>query len=65
MFRDVGFPRGSDGKESACNARDPHFDSWIRKFPWRREWLSTPVLLPGEFHGLKLATVHRVAESQK
>ena len=19
--------------------------------PWRREWLSTPVLLPGKFHG--------------
>ena len=19
--------------------------------PWRREWLSTPVFLPGEFHG--------------
>ena len=24
---------------------------WVRKIPWRREWLSTPVLLPGEFHG--------------
>ena len=20
-------------------------------FPWRREWLPTPVLWPGEFHG--------------
>ena len=25
-------------------------DSWVRKIPWRREWLSTPVFLPGEFH---------------
>ena len=23
----------------------------VRKIPWRREWLPTPVLLPGEFHG--------------
>ena len=22
-----------------------------RKIPWRREWLLTPVFLPGEFHG--------------
>ena len=21
--------------------------------PWRREWLPTPVLLPGKFHGLR------------
>ena len=21
------------------------------KIPWRREWLPTPVLLPGKFHG--------------
>ena len=21
------------------------------KMPWRREWLPTPVFLPGEFHG--------------
>ena len=27
------------------------FDSWVRKIPWRREWLSTPVFLHGEFHG--------------
>ena len=23
----------------------------VRKNPWRREWLQTPVFLPGEFHG--------------
>ena len=27
------------------------FDPWVRKIPWRREWLPTPVFLPGEFHG--------------
>jgi len=25
--------------------------AWIRKILWRREWLPTPVFLPGEFHG--------------
>ena len=24
---------------------------WVGKIPWRREWLPTPVNLPGEFHG--------------
>ena len=27
------------------------FSPWVRKTPWRREWLPTPVFLPGEFHG--------------
>ena len=31
--------------------RRPGFDPWVRKIPWRREQLPTPVLLPGEFHG--------------
>ena len=29
----------------------PGFNPWVRKILWRREWRSTPVLLPGEFHG--------------
>jgi len=24
------------------------FDLWVRKIPWRRAWLPTPVFLPGE-----------------
>ena len=48
----VGFPGGSDGKESACSAGDlPGFNSWVGKMPWRRECLPTPVFLPGEFQG--------------
>ena len=27
------------------------FDPWVGKIPWRREWLPTPVFLPGKFHG--------------
>ena len=41
----MGFPGDSDSKESAC------FDFWVRKSPWRRERLPTPVFLPQEFHG--------------
>ena len=49
----LGFPDGSDGKESACNAG---FDllsliSGLERFPWRREWLPIPVVLPGISHG--------------
>ena len=45
------FPGNSDGKASACNAGDPGSIPGSRKIPWRREWLPTPVFLPGEFHG--------------
>ena len=26
-------------------------ETWVRKIPWRRAWLSTPLFLPGESHG--------------
>ena len=29
----------------------PGFHPRVKKIPWRREWLPTPVFLPGEFHG--------------
>ena len=50
----LGFPGGSDGKESACTLQHgrPRFDPWVGKMPWRRERLPTPVFWPGEFHGL-------------
>ena len=41
----VGFPGGSDGKDSPA-VQDP----WIRKIPWRRKWQSTPEILSREFH---------------
>ena len=31
--------------------RRHRFDPWVGKTPWRREWYSTPIFLPGEFHG--------------
>ena len=41
----LGFPCGSAGKESACNAGDLGFDTWVGKIRWRRERLPTPVFL--------------------
>ena len=31
--------------------QETRFDPWVRKIPWKREWLPTPVFLPGDFHG--------------
>ena len=47
----MGFPGGSDGEESFCNAGDMGSIPGLGRFPWRREQLLTPVLWPGEFHG--------------
>ena len=27
------------------------FNPWVGKMPWRRKWQTTPVFLPGKFHG--------------
>ena len=43
----MGFPGGSDGKES-CIARDLYLIPGFGKFPWKRAWQPTPVFLPGE-----------------
>ena len=41
---------GSDGIESACSAGDLDLIPGSGRFSWRREWLPTPVFLPGESH---------------
>ena len=57
-----GFPGGSVGKESTCNAGDclqhsrPGLDPWIRKIPWRRKWQPITVFLPGKSHGQRRLT---------
>ena len=38
------------GKESTCQCKRPRLDPWVRKIPWRREWLPTPVFVPGNSH---------------
>ena len=43
---------GSVGKESsACNAGEAGSISGLGRFPWRRAWQPTPLLLPGESYG--------------
>ena len=42
------------------HTRTPVFSPWLGKIPWRRETLPTPVLWPGESHGL----VRGVTKSQ-
>ena len=38
--------------EVACRrCRRLRFNPWIRKLSWKRNWLPTPVLLPGKSHG--------------
>ena len=47
----IGLPWWPRQWRISLQSRRPGFDPWIGKIPWRREWLSTPVLLPGESHG--------------
>ena len=54
----IGFPGDSDGKESACNAGDLGFDPYVEKIPWRREWLTTLVFLPGKSQGQRSLQVY-------
>ena len=47
------FPRWLK-KESACQCRRCkrcRFDPWVGKILWSRKWQTTPVFLPGKFHG--------------
>ena len=43
-------PGGSDSKKICLWCRRPGFDPWVGKISWRREWLFTPVCLPGKSH---------------
>ena len=29
------------------------FSPWVRKISWNRKWQSTPLFLPGKFHGCR------------
>ena len=48
----LGFPCGSAGEESACNAGDLDSIPSLGRSPGEGKRLPTPVFLPGEFHGL-------------
>ena len=50
----LGFPGGTSVKEPTCQCRRHKklgFDPCVWKIPWKREWLPTPVFLPGGYHG--------------
>ena len=52
MVKNLPAKKKKEKKKRIClQCRRPRFDPWVRKIPWRREWLPTPVSLPGEFHG--------------
>ena len=46
----MGFPGGSDSKESACNAGDLGSIPGLGRSP-EKEMATHPVFLPGESHG--------------
>ena len=39
------------------------FDPWVRKIPWRRERLPTPIFWPGEFLGLYSPWGHKESDT--
>ena len=47
----MGFPSGSEDKESACNAGDLGSVPGLRGSPGGEHGKDTPVSLPGEFQG--------------
>ena len=51
VFSIVGLPWWLRKSSIHLQCRRPGFDPWGGKILWRREWLPTPVVRPGEFHG--------------
>ena len=54
LYPTHGLPRWHQGKELTCQCRRHkrcRYDPWVRKIPWRREWLPISVFLPRESHG--------------
>ena len=45
LLHQLDFPGSSAGKRIHLQCRRPQFNSWVRKIPWRRDWLPTPVFL--------------------
>ena len=50
----MGFLSSESGEESTSQSRRckrHRLNPWVGKIPWNRKWQSTPVFLPGRFHG--------------
>ena len=41
----IGLPWWLRWQRVCLQCKRPRFDAWVRKIPWRREWLPTPVIL--------------------
>ena len=46
-----GLPCWRGWSRICLQCRRPGLNLWVRKIPWRREWLPTPVFLPGRSNG--------------
>ena len=64
VAKDGGFPGGSDGKESACNARNPGAILGLRN-PMEEAMQPTTVLFPGESHGQRSLAGYSPQGSQR
>ena len=62
-FRELGFPGGSVGKESACNAKDLGLIPVLGRSPGEGKVLPTPEFWHGEFHGLYSPQGRRVGHN--
>ena len=50
-MKDFGLPWWLKRWRICLQCRRPRFDPWVGKIHWRRDLLTTPVFLPGEFRG--------------
>ena len=51
VMHHLGASLVSQTVKNLSEMRETWVDAQVEKVPWRREWLPTPVFLPGEFHG--------------
>ena len=54
-----GFPRGSDGKESACSVGYLGSIPGLEKIPWKTIWQTAPLFLPRKFRGQRSMAGYR------
>ena len=51
QINDLPLPRWLSGKQSTFQCGRLGLHRWVRKIPWVRKWLPTPVFLPGKSQG--------------
>ena len=60
-----GFPEWLRWSRIFLQCKRPGFDPWVGKIPWRREWQTTPVVLPGKSHETEEPGGLQAMESQR